>query len=315
MSLFRTCAVAAVALAFASSSAVAASSSSATLDSISFQLFDLNPLDGPSTYNITGGSTSLSLSTNDGAVGDSDSSSRTRQGYLSFTRSFTSNLDHAYGTASISPSALSLTGAAVGASSSYSASAATGTASIALSAQSLLIITAKASVSALANNGTNCGTVYYYSSCGATESASANASMSLSYSFNANNGYTSISQSDSVGVSASAHGSYDQSYYYYSYYCYYYGNCSTTHYDAVNESKSDAKVFTFVFQNTSNTTQYASLSFNTSISGTAQNGPAQVMNTAIAKASIAAVPEPQGWALLMAGVGVVAAVARRRRVN
>jgi len=82
-----------------------------------------------------------------------------------------------------------------------------------------------------------------------------------------------------------------------------------THYDKLEESKSDSRSFTAVFMNTSNSVQTASLMFSTSVSGFA--------NTAAPTMSVlnisAAVPEAEASLMALTGLGLLAATARRRR--
>lgn len=294
------------------SSAFAAAQSAASISSIKFQVIDLNPLDGAPTFSYTGGSTSLSVSANDSSVGESESASRSRAGVFSFSRTFDATLDHVSAQADISEHALQVEGAASGASTSYSASASTGysgytSAVLSLSPQSMVVITAVADIMASASNPGNCASgYYYYYTCSPSESASASASMSLSYGYSTSNGSVSVNQSDSLSVNAIARGAYDS---YYDYYYYYYGYGYSTHYDKVQESKSDSRSFTAVFMNTSNSVQTASLMFSTSVSGFATTAAPTLSMLNIS----AAVPETETGLLALSGLGLLAAKARRRR--
>jgi len=293
------------------SSAFAAAQSAASISSIKFEVIDLNPLDGTPTFSYAGGNTSLSVSANDSAVGESESASRTRAGAFSFTRTFDATLDHVSAQANIGDKALQVEGAASGPSTSYSAAASTGytgynNAVLTLSPQSMVVITATADIMAAASNPTACGpSYYYYNNCSASESATASANMSLSYAYSTSNGSVSVSQSDSLSVNAIARGAFDL----YDYYYYYYGYGYVTHYDKLEESKSDSRSFTAVFMNTSNSVQTASLMFSTSVSGFA--------NTAAPTMSVlnisAAVPEAEAGLMALTGLGLLAATARRRR--
>lgn len=322
MSRTTKVALALAALSFTCSSAFAASSASASITGLSFQLYDLNPLDGPATYSFAGGSTSLSMSASDSVLGDSDSASRTRSGFLSFTKEYSTQLDNVAASASISPAALLASGSASGPSTNFNASATTGVGGgtfLTLSPKSILVITASAQLLASASNPAACvsGNYYYYS-CNPSESATAQASMSLSYSYSSSSGSASVNYSDTASLSASARGAYDASDYYDWYYCYYYGvSCGggSTHYDQVEESKSDARTFQAVFMNTSDVAQTASFYLSTGVSGTATSGLQTISMPMATAAMTATVPEPESYALVLAGVGVVGLMMSRRRVS
>jgi hypothetical protein len=297
------------------SSAFAAAQSAASISSIKFQVIDLNPLDGAPTFAYAGGNTSLSVSATDSSVGESESASRTRPGAFSFTRTFDATLDHVSAQAEVGEKVLQVEGAASGPGTSYNASASTGytgynNAVLTLSPQSMVVITATADIMASASNPATCGSYnyyYYYSGCGASESASASATMNLSYSYSSGNGSVSVNQSDSLSVSAIARGAYDVYYDYY--YSYYYGYPTVTHYDKVEESKSDSRSFTAVFMNTSNLVQTASLQFSTNVSGNATTAAP----TMSALHMSTPVPEADTSLLALSGLGLLLATARRRR--
>ena len=133
------------------SQAMASSQASASISNLRFQLIDLNPMDGISASVTFGtGSTTLSLSGSDGALGDSDSAARTRSGYMSFSRTYDISLDNLSGHASIADGSLNVSGSATGTSTSFNAQASSYASQLQLSAQTLLIITADASVAAAA---------------------------------------------------------------------------------------------------------------------------------------------------------------------
>ncbi|AWI53957.1 hypothetical protein DEH84_11350 [Aquabacterium olei] len=315
------------ALGLSTSLASAAVQSSASIHNLSFQLIDLNPLDGAAfTLMNNAGTSTMSLSVSDSTYGESDSFGRSRQGLLSFTKSVESSLDNASGSASLSTTSLSVHGSAYGPGTSYSASVASGSAysyygsnNITLSAQSILVIKADASVFAEALNPQAC-TSYYW--CSNVESASASASMALSYSNGGPLGSVSYNYSDTVSVSATARGAYTESVFvgYRDVYGYGYGCSSYWYYcqavyedvvrPATEQSSSDSRSFVAVFMNASNSDVTASLSLNVSTSGSASTPFAQA---AALGAPLPAVPEPGTWGLLAAGMLTVGSLNLRRR--
>lgn len=105
-------------------------------------------------------------------------------------------------------------------------------------------------------------------------SASASAGVALSYGYYVGTSYFSANSSDSVSAYVS-NGYWNQS----------------------PRSSSDSHNFTLFFLNTSNTTQYANLALSSRISG----------------GITSAIPEASTYAMALAGLGVVGALARRRR--
>lgn len=285
----------------------AASSASATVGGLTFQVIDLNPFDGVdaafSFVATSTGSTTLQVSANDN--GESDSASKSRaQAFYTKTLS-TEDLTNASATAAVSQYAVSASGSATGASTSFNAQAGTssgyyyGSSGIlSLTANSLLIVSAEASVSAKATQA-DCG--YYY--CGSSDWANSSATFSLNYSYYSGPVSNSYSFTDSVSTSASA---------YSGYYNYVY-NPETGWYDYVYVNGSDAdnsvtRTFTAVFANSSATTQFAGLSMSANVAGYGSSAFPQVMS-----APAAAVPEADAVAMALAGLGVAGLMYRRRR--
>lgn len=287
-------------------SSMAASDAAASLSNLKFQLIDLNPLDGIApTVTYNGGKTSLSLSIADATTGDSDSASRTRNGYQAFARVYDVSLDNVEGFASINDQTLAVYGSAHGPSTSYSALASTFAQQLTLSAQSMLVITAEASVTARAVNPQACpGSYYYYYGCSASESASASAGMSLNYSYYANNSSVSVSFNDSLNVSVAGRGEYTG--YSYSYYYPYYGYVYQT-YPKLEETKSGERLLSAVFMNTSLTDQSAYFSLSTSVNGQASSS----LPTSFA--ALSPVPEADAAVLAIAGLAGLASLRNLRR--
>jgi len=78
-----------------------------------------------------------------------------------------------------------------------------------------------------------------------------------------------------------------------------------------DQNNSLTSVLKGKFYNISESTQVASLSFNVSTSGVGSSPLAQPMPAALPM--MAAVPEPESYALALAGLGVAAVLMRRRR--
>jgi hypothetical protein len=306
---FTTVAAACV-LAFTSSSVLAAAQSSATISGLNFTLIDLNPRDGiaPSfSFLSQSGSTILSISATDNALGEADSAFSKRAGTFTFSNQFLSDLTHADASASVSGNALTASGSASGAQTSYNASASTGPSNntypyyngalnLSLSANSLLLIEADVSLLASASNPSACGYYYYY--CDPSESASANATLSLSYSYYQGNSSASFNDNKSVALQAIARGPSFSRYGQYNPYSGYYEEVYTS-IPGTEETKSLNDVLTTVFTNSSGATQVGALGLSVVASGFGT--------------SPAPVPEPSSYALLLTGLGVMGALANRRR--
>lgn len=300
----------ALACVLASTSAMSAAQSSAIINGLSFQVIDLDLGDGYDFQFSSQGRTLLSLSTSNNESGDSDSISRSRNGWL-VPGSLASNLDFVTGQATVSTEGLSLSGQSLG-NGNYSASASSGneyyygwgTGDLTLSANTLVIVSAKASVFASATNPAECS--YHY--CFSSESASASAGMHLNYNYYSGNTSVSYSFNESLNASASARGTYTyEEFAGYEYvmspwgYYYYQPIYNIVNVPSTEGTDAQERTLTAVFMNSSDMTQVATFGLRASISGTATT-------------PLSAVPEPSTWAMLLAGVSVVGALHRKRRI-
>ncbi|HET8694486.1 MAG TPA: PEP-CTERM sorting domain-containing protein [Aquabacterium sp.] len=287
----------------------AASSASASVGNLTFQLIDLNPLDGvDASYSFAGtgagsGTTTLQVSASDN--GESDSASKTRN-QLFYTGTLSaSDFEHAGATSSVSLGGVSANGFANGPATSFSAQGSTQSpyyytsgGTLSLSANSVLIITADASTSAKAY--TNDSACYWCSS----DYANASASFSLSYNYSDGKTYTNYSFNDAVNSNAYATPGHNDWVYDYST-----GQWNTVYVPGQNPDASDARTFRAVFTNSTSQTQYASLSMSATVNGYGSVAfPAPTTG-----AAIAAVPEADSLSMALAGLGVAGFVVRRRR--
>lgn len=327
-------AASAVAL-LASNPALAASHAWASLDSLEFTLVDLNPFDGVTptlSFLTSSGSTALSVSVADTAIGESESAGRTRPGAFSFDREFLAQLTNAGAAASIDQSQLAAEGYAFGSGTSFNANASTGGGySLSLSANSALLITANLNLIAEASNGT-CTSYYYYCNgyYGASDTATASGSLSLAYTYSANGVYVSYNHSDSQSVTATSLGGYQ-------YYDWVY-NPNTGWSEQVwytvpgsDDSKSFAGMLSATFTNMTLDTQTAALSLAVGVQGSGSTAPvvssvpeadtlAMVSVGLLAAgaaarangATVSPVPEAKGWAMGLAGLATALMLGRRR---
>ena len=310
------------AMALCGLNAQAASQASASISGLTFTLLSLDPTSSvtPSfSFVTTTGSTTYSLSTNDTAVGESDSSAHTRVGTFSFTGDQLSKLTNVGAESAVSNTALTARGYASGPQTTFNAAASTGSPynngyyyyntplNLTLSANSVLLIDSTVSLSASATNPGACGYYYY---CASSESATATASSSLSYTYTGDNSVSSSYNSNkSLSLQATATGaSATQSYQYdpsvgYGYWVY-------TAVPASEQNKNLNETLRTVFSNSSSVTQSASFGLSVSVSGFAST--AALPGDAVSQA-IAAVPEPSTYALMLQGLLVGGWLVRRQR--
>jgi hypothetical protein len=337
MTRFSTVALA-CAFAFSSTSALAASQASASIGNMSFTLVDLDPFDNiaPSmSFLTTSGSTALSVSATDTALGESEASSRTRPGTFSFSNQFLAQLTNSASSASVSDSALTVQGVANGPGTAFNASASTGGVSsyyatgpltISISANTALLINADLSLSAAASNS-NCSSYYYY--CNSSDYATATGSLALAYNYAGNGASVSYNQTDSSSITATATGSYTTSSYEYDPTVGYYRYVYTT-VPGADDAKSLTDVLSGKFVNMSNQVQSASLGISVSINGVATSaalvpepgtmgltalGLAAVGAAATRAGAVSAVPEPGSAILSLMGFAGLSALVRRRRAT
>lgn len=287
----------AIAVAF-STPTVAAVSASATISDLTITLYDLNPLDGivPTITwaNVSASDPNFATYTNASVSGPYGASNTYNympigQGNSSSATIFnaTANANIAGSLGSDSPSGqISASGTATASNSgwqgkSFSASAQNyyyiGGSNFMLSANTAVVFQAKASTQASA-------TVGYDAATGQSESASANASMIVSGVGASGNGNQSSNDSTSSAIGN-----------------YYWGYP----YTATNQSTSVVLAGAFVNTSAGN------------LSGVFQLG-ANVYgqtNVVALPSSIAAVPEPESYAMFLAGFALIGAVARRRQAR
>lgn len=304
----------ACALAAATLPTFAASSASASISNIQFQVIDLTPTDASvSGFSLTSLPGTMSFNLSDNSQSASESYNYSRNGLGTYTKTASGDLDTVSASVHAGLNSLSVQGQAGGPGTSYSASVSSNgssyyyNGSIKLSAQSVLIITADALVKASATNPSACSSTYYY--CSNTETASSSTWMNLSYSLPTPAGSVSGSSNNNLNINANARGEYSyQTYQGYDYSkpdWYNHPIYSTIVVPAAEQTLSDSRQFYAVFANTSNSEQTAYFNIGAQISGRA---------TTALPINLSPVPEPGTWALALAGLGLMGALARRRAI-
>lgn len=303
----------ACALAAATLPTFAASSASASISNIQFQVVDLTPTDASvSGFSLTSLPGTMSFNLSDYSQSASESYNYSRNGLGTYTKTASGDLDTVSASVSAGLNSLSVQGQAGGPGTSYSASVSSNgssysyNGSIKLSAQSVLIITADALVKASATNPSACSTSYY---CESSEVAYSSTWMNLSYNLPTPAGSVSGSSNNNLNTSANARGEFSyQTYQGYDYSkpdWYNHPIYSTIVIPAVEQAVSDSRQFYAVFANTSNSEQTAYFNIGAQISGRA---------TTALPINLSPVPEPGTWALALAGLGLMGALARRRAI-
>lgn len=281
------------------SPAMAAVSASANISSFTVSLYDLNPLDGVAPT-ITWSQPAYASYGNFTQAYVYDNSGYGSGGYvtnysgLGSSNISTGSSSHASATASVAASSSALTpSGVVSASGSAYATASSGTTSFygyavdpyyyynsfVLSANTAVVFTATAASQAAT-------TVGYNSKTGQSESASATATLTVSGTGPSGTGYQSAS--DSVSSYAS----------------YVWGGYT---YDPVAGGYS----YNYLPQSASSSATLVGSFVNVSKGNL--TGQLQVQAYANGYTSVVAVPEPETYAMLLAGLGMIGAVARRRQ--
>jgi hypothetical protein len=326
----------------AAAPALASSQATATIDHLTFTLYDLNPTDdiAPSFRFLTDasqtGATSTTAVAGDSFLGENGTDSLTRnKAFVARVADVT--LANALGVAVVQEYSVAAHGQAAGTSTSFNASATTSAGynnnyygnslvgGLEVSANTLLIIRADAKVSASVN-APGCADQYYY--CYNSDNASAGVTMGLS--FNSTDGTTTGSGSFSSQLNANVSANYTSTYEYdpaLGYYHYVYTASPAT------SDKSD--VLSVAFTNNTDLTQRGYFSLAASVSGMGNSGSgvgAVPIGTTVTTGAVPAamsvmeatsdyttyglvtsVPEPQTWLTMLTGLFATTLVVRRAR--
>lgn len=296
---FKKLALAGAIAAVFATPAMAAVSASASISNFTVTLFDLNPTDGiaatltwtdPYGYNHLYGNFTQAY-TYDTPEGHGTGSAA-NYGALGAANTSSASLSHATATATIAAAAVALTpsGTMSASGSAYATTTSGSTSfyayayepyyysSFKLSANTLAVFTATAATQAAT-------TVGYDPVTGQSENASASAQLSVSGTGASGNG----SQSSYDLMSSSAYHTYDYTY------------------DPVTGTYQ----YNYFPQSTSSSATLAGSFVNTSTGDL--TGNLQIYVQATGNTNVVAVPEPESYAMFLAGLGIIGAMARRRR--
>ncbi|MBS1143272.1 MAG: hypothetical protein H6R14_678 [Proteobacteria bacterium] len=283
---FRKLALAGVMAAAFATPALAAVSASATVSDFSITLYDLNPLDGimPTiTWSSISADPNMATNTSASVSGPYSASNTYNYTPIGVLNTSTATISDATATATINGNMLSASGSATATSASwqnrsFSAGARHGdyVSNFILSANTAAIFTAN--VTTLASV-----TVGYDPLSGQSEAASANITMSVSGNGASGNG----SQNSSDSLSASAGGWW--------------------WYPTLPLTQSNSAILAGSFVNTSAGDLSGAFQLGATV-----NGYTNVVASAV---SVTAVPEPESYAMFLAGLGLIGAVARRRQAR
>ena len=292
----------AIAAAFATP-AMAAVSASATLSNFTITLFDLNPLDNiaptltwtdPQGYNSLYGNFTQAYTSDIGGYGPNGYVYH--YGALGAGNTSSASLSHATATATVAAAAQALTpsGTLSASGSAYATTTSGSTsfnayayepyysyASFTLSANTLAVFSVTATTQAAT-------TVGYDWANGQSESASAYAQLNVSGTGASGNG----SQSSNGSASSSAS-------YVYDHYTY--------------DPVTGAYQYYYLPQSSSSSATLAGSFVNTSTGNL--TGQMQMYVQANGSTNVAAVPEPESYAMFLAGLGIIGAMVRRRKLG
>jgi hypothetical protein len=284
---FRKMVLAGVIAAAFATPALAAVSASATISDFTITLYDLNPLDGIvptiSWSSVSGVDPNMATYTSANVSGPYGGSSTFNYTPIGALNSSTAAIYNATATANITASSVSASGSATATSSSWQSKSFSANAQNYYYYGSNFILSANTAVVFQANASTQAtATVGYDYATGQGETASANAFMTVSGTGASGNG----NQSSTDNLSSSAGG-----YYWW--------------YPTPPLTQSNSAVLAGAFVNTSAGKLTGSFQLGANVNG----------NTSVVAAAVAAVPEPESYAMFLAGLGLIGAMARRRHAR